>query len=134
MCGIAVIVDDSGHTNLESQAQIISDRLAHRGPDDSGIEIRRSQNNQTVALIHRRLAIIDLSSLAHQPMATPDKRFWIIYSGEIYNFRELRAQLQHNRIPLSSESDTEVILHLYATEGAGLFAETPRNVCVLYLG
>lgn len=114
MCGIAVIAGDSRHTNLESQAQIISDRLAHRGPDDSGIEIRRSPNNQTAALIHRRLAIIDLSSRAHQPMSTPDKRFWIVYSGEIYNFRELRSQLH---IPLTSESDTEVILHLYAKEG-----------------
>lgn len=117
MCGIAAIVCDSRHaSNLESQAQIISDRLAHRGPDDSGIEIRRSLD-QAVALIHRRLSIIDLSSRAHQPMSTTDKRFWIIFSGEIYNYRELRKEIQDANIPLSSESDTEVILNLYAMEG-----------------
>jgi asparagine synthase (glutamine-hydrolysing) len=112
MCGIAVIAGDS---DLESKAQIVSRRLAHRGPDDSGLEIRRSLNNQTLALIHRRLAIIDLSSKAHQPMATPDNRFWIVFNGEIYNFQDLRAEL---KTPLSSNSDTEVILHLYAKEGA----------------
>jgi asparagine synthase (glutamine-hydrolysing) len=118
MCGIAAIVGDSKHTNsLESQAKIISSRLAHRGPDDSGIEIRRSLNDQTVALIHRRLAIIDLSSRAHQPMVTPDKRFWIIFNGEIYNFRELRSELEKNNTILYSNSDTEVILHLFAREG-----------------
>jgi asparagine synthase (glutamine-hydrolysing) len=114
MCGIAVIVADSRHANLESKAEIISNQLAHRGPDDCGIEIRKSKK-QNVALIHRRLAIIDLSSRAHQPMTTSDQRFWIVFSGEIYNFRELRMQL--NQIPLSSESDTEIILHLYAREG-----------------
>jgi asparagine synthase (glutamine-hydrolysing) len=119
MCGIAVITGNSKRTSgLESQAQLISDRLAHRGPDDSGIEIRRSPNDQTVALIHRRLAIIDLSSRAHQPMATPDKRFWIIFNGEIYNYRELRAELEESKTFLSSNSDTEVILHLYVQEGS----------------
>jgi asparagine synthase (glutamine-hydrolysing) len=118
MCGIAAIVCDSRQANkLQSQAEIISNRLAHRGPDDSGIEIRNSRNGVSVALIHRRLSIIDLSSRAHQPMSTADKRFWITYSGEIYNYRELRNELQSAKIPLSSESDTEVILNLYAMEG-----------------
>ena len=119
MCGIAVIAGDSRNTvaSLESQARIVSNSLAHRGPDDSGIEIRKSLNNQTVVLIHRRLAIIDLSARAHQPMATQDKRFWIVYNGEIYNFQDLRTELERSKTALHSNSDTEVILNLYAKEG-----------------
>lgn len=71
----------------------------------------------TVALGHRRLSIIDVSVLGHQPMSTPDRRYWIVYNGEIYNYRELAAELAPSGYRFTSQSDTEVILAAYARWG-----------------
>lgn len=111
---------------LEERAENLRESLRHRGPDDSGIWYARDAG---MALVHTRLAILDLSPAGHQPMQTDDGRLTIVFNGEIYNFKELRAELVQAGISLKSHSDTEVLLHLYARHGtamvdhlAGMFA------------
>jgi asparagine synthase (glutamine-hydrolysing) len=104
MCGIAGLVGDfvPGLIDRMNAAQ------AHRGPDGSGVfESPRSQ----VALGHVRLAILDLSEEAAQPMTSADGRFTLVYNGEIYNYRELRASLASSGLPQTSSGDTQVLLH-----------------------
>lgn len=86
----------------------MNDTMIHRGPDDRGVEIYRGKTDYRIGLAHRRLAILDLSPLGHQPMHSADGRLSIVYNGEIYNFLELREELQD--YPFHSSSDTEVIL------------------------
>lgn len=102
---------------------------AHRGPDDFGLWDRRLPNGSYVGLASRRLAILDLSSSGHMPMCHQDRTLWITYNGEIYNFRELRHELQSKGHIFRSDTDTEVVLHLYEQEGrdcvqrlSGMFA------------
>ena len=98
MCGIVgLLTIDSG---LPSGAlERATAALAHRGPDDSGTIILRSNSSLPVeiGLGNRRLAILDLSPLGHQPMHDPATDNWIVYNGEIYNFREIRARLESRR-------------------------------------
>lgn len=86
--------------------------LAHRGPDDAGIYC-----DGPVGLVHRRLSIIDLSPAGHQPMCNEDGTIWIVFNGEIYNFQSLRPDLLRRGHRFRSNSDTEVILHLYEEHG-----------------
>lgn len=88
--------------------------LEHRGPDDSGIY---ALPNGGPVLGHRRLSILDLSALGHQPMQSPCGRYWVVYNGEIYNFREIRRELEQFHHRFRSDSDTEVILAAYAQWG-----------------
>jgi asparagine synthase (glutamine-hydrolysing) len=114
MCGIAGIynfrsqapVDRSG---LEQMTAI----LAHRGPDSGGLHL-----DGALGLGHRRLSILDLSERGRQPMATPDGRYVITYNGEVYNYIELRAELESRGYRFRSDTDTEVILALYGLHGA----------------
>jgi asparagine synthase (glutamine-hydrolysing) len=113
MCGIYGLVDLRSaidKSSLERQR----DLLSHRGPDDSGLWISPSK---TVGLAHRRLSIIDLSPLGHQPMATADGRCVIVFNGEIYNYLELKKELQAAGCAFRGNSDTEVILAAYRTWG-----------------
>ncbi|MBI3963772.1 MAG: asparagine synthase (glutamine-hydrolyzing), partial [Candidatus Kerfeldbacteria bacterium] len=105
MCGIVAFTGERDDRLLAR----LTDAVAHRGPDDAG-----HAAFDACSLGHRRLSIIDLSS-GHQPLSTPDGRFTIIYNGELYNYRELRAQLSGYRF--RTRSDTEVILAAYATWG-----------------
>src|SRR5215469_6322367 len=93
--------------------------LAHRGPDDSGVVLIRDGTDAPceIGLGNRRLAILDLSPLGHQPMQDPDTGNWIAYNGEIYNFRELRSELKQMGTRFVSHSDTEVVLKAYALWG-----------------
>ncbi len=93
--------------------------LHHRGPDDSGTHFGVAKSNPDVAcaFAHTRLSIIDLSAAGHQPMTTADARFTIVYNGEVYNFRELRRELEANGARFHSDSDTEVVLAAYAAWG-----------------
>src|SRR5712671_4827408 len=91
-------------------------RLAHRGPDDSGIFLL-DQQLAFVGLGHTRLSILDLSSSGHQPMVDGDTGNVITFNGEIYNFQELRGQLGGNNIRWKSQTDTETILRSYETWG-----------------
>ena len=111
MCGIA------GAINW-GDAQVVArmtDALRHRGPDDRGIMFFP---HERVGLGHRRLSIIDLSAGGHQPMSSEDQSLWITFNGEIYNFVELRRELEAKGHRFRSSSDTEVILHLYQEYGS----------------
>jgi len=115
MCGIAGVYRP--HTRLEtSVVDGMLASMAHRGPDDRG-----KQNLAADALVlgHLRLSILDLSPLGHQPMSTPDGSTWIVYNGEIYNFREIRSELQLLGVTFRSDSDTEVVLAAYQAWGLG---------------
>lgn len=85
----------------------MADIIAHRGPDDVG---EWHSANLSVGLTHRRLSIIDLSPLGHQPMTDASRSAIIVFNGEIYNFRELRAQLESEGYCFRGHSDTEVLL------------------------
>jgi asparagine synthase (glutamine-hydrolysing) len=87
-------------------------RIAHRGPDDEGF-----YSDHDVALGFRRLAIIDLSQGGHQPMRSPDGRYWMVFNGEIYNYVELGAELREQGVVLRSSCDSEVLLETYARVG-----------------
>lgn len=105
MCGIAGIVDLRGKRDIESPLlRRMTDALTHRGPDESGLHLEPG-----VGFGHRRLSIIDLAS-GQQPMATEDERCWLTYNGEIYNFHELRAELERAGYTFRTRSDTEVLL------------------------
>lgn len=93
--------------------------LAHRGPDDSGTIILRdnSSGSLQIGLGNRRLAILDLSPLGHQPMQDEESGNWIVYNGELYNFREVRQKLEAEGIRFRSHSDTEVVLKAYGRWG-----------------
>ena len=100
-------------TGVVSEPELIGmrDRMVTRGPDDAGIFTYRDPR-LSVALGHRRLSILDLSSLGHQPMSTADGSLWIVFNGEIFNYRELRSQLcLTTRHRFKSRTDTEVILY-----------------------
>jgi asparagine synthase (glutamine-hydrolysing) len=123
MCGIAGF---SGHFDAELLAAMNA-CVAHRGPDDADTLLLDG-----VGLAHRRLSIIDLSASAHEPMgvrcrccgidskADPRRGRWLVYNGEIYNYRELRRELESRGHEFFSRSDTEVLLHLYAEEGPAM--------------
>jgi len=107
MCGIAGIVNIDGRPVNQAEIGRLTDLLAHRGPDGEGHWFSKERN---VALGHRRLAIIDPGPGGHQPMLSDDERYVIIYNGEIYNFLELRLELEKSGAKFRTQSDTEVIL------------------------
>lgn len=124
MCGIFGIVARDAVVPagvLERATQ----SLAHRGPDDSGTILLRDSSDGSIeiGLGNRRLAILDLSVLAHQPMHDAETGNWIVYNGEIYNFREVRAELERSGTTFVSHSDTEVVLKAYARWGDGCLAQ-----------
>ncbi len=112
MCGIAGIVRLDGGPVSPVVLQHMTDSIAHRGPDGQGHWIEGN-----VALGHRRLAIIDLSPAGHQPMISADHRFVLSYNGEIYNFRELRTELEAEGYWFRSQTDSEVVLNALAHWG-----------------
>ena len=113
MCGIAGIFNLNGEPVSPVFLRKMTDVIAHRGPDGEGF-----YTDSFVGLGHRRLAIIDLSPAGHQPMITPDGNFAISYNGEVYNFQELRVELESLGHRFRSKTDTEVVLHSYAQWGA----------------
>ncbi|MDE7477008.1 MAG: asparagine synthase (glutamine-hydrolyzing), partial [Lachnospiraceae bacterium] len=113
MCGICGFVSKRGIT-LE-QLKRMNDTMYHRGPNDSGEEIFAGRGGYQVGLAQRRLSILDLSILGHQPMHSCDNRLVISYNGEIYNFLELREELKD--YPFKSRCDTEVILAAFLKWG-----------------
>src|SRR5258708_2341549 len=127
MCGIAGF---SGSYDVDL-LRSINARLAHRGPDDADVLFLEGERSR-VGLAHRRLSIIDLSAAAHEPMgvacgrcgvdsgADPRRGRWLVYNGEIYNYRELREDLAARGHRFHSKSDAEVLLHLYDDEGSDM--------------
>jgi asparagine synthase (glutamine-hydrolysing) len=114
MCGIAGLANCGDREVLGRMAHV----QAHRGPDDSGLWERRFPDGSYIGLGSRRLAILDLSADGHMPMCNEDRTVWITYNGEIYNFAELRRELQGKGHRFASNTDTEVVIHLYEQEGA----------------
>ncbi|MGA9799647.1 MAG: asparagine synthase (glutamine-hydrolyzing), partial [Terriglobales bacterium] len=113
MCGISGLANCGDKEILARMTSI----QAHRGPDDSGLWEQHFPDGSYFGLGSRRLAILDLSPDGHMPMSNPQRTLWITYNGEIYNFRELRQELRAKGHQFLSESDTEVVLHLYEAEG-----------------
>jgi len=113
MCGIVGLVNCGDKETLARMTSV----QAHRGPDDAGIWDQRFPDGSYVGLGSRRLAIIDLSPGGHMPMCNEDCTVWITYNGEIYNFADLRRELQDKGHHFASETDTEVIVHLYEEAG-----------------
>src|SRR5215831_9586450 len=108
MCGIAGLL----HWGSRETLQRMTDVQSHRGPDDAGLEWFDATGS---GLGHRRLSIIDLSPAGHQPMS--DAGLWITFNGEIYNYREIRAELEGRGHRFRSQSDTEVVLKAYRAWG-----------------
>lgn len=137
MCGICGWI--SKREVDEAELGRMNDMMVHRGPDDAGVKVLREHGKQ-IGLAQRRLAIQDLSELGHQPMCSADGTVWIVFNGEIYNFKELKQEL--TGYPFRSECDTEVILAMYQAEGIdcirrmnGMFAisiyDIAEDVCYL---
>jgi asparagine synthase (glutamine-hydrolysing) len=121
MCGICGIWNyREGEPVQRELLHRVTDRMAHRGPDDSGTYYDDARG---IGLGFRRLAIIDLSPAGHQPMANEDETVWIAFNGEIYNFQELRPDLEARGHRFRSRSDTEVILHQYEDRGPDAIAD-----------
>lgn len=112
MCGICGVVFLDPERRVDAEVLVaMRDTLAPRGPDDAGVYL-----NGNVGLASRRLSIIDLAE-GHQPMANEDESVWVVFNGEIYNFKEVRQFLQTRGHKFRTNSDTEVILHAYEEEG-----------------
>src|SRR5688572_19260694 len=105
MCGIAGMLSLDGEPASQVILRRMTDAIRHRGPDGEGHYI-----DGPLGLGHRRLAILDLSPAGHQPMMSGDGRFVISYNGEIYNFMELRTELEAGGVRFHSRTDTEVLL------------------------
>jgi len=108
MCGICGTFGENQQRSIERMVSA----MRHRGPDDSGI-----LREDGIALGMTRLAIIDLTPNAHQPMSNPEGNVWIVYNGETYNFLEEREILRKKGYPFKSASDTEVVLRMYEAYG-----------------
>ena len=143
MCGIAGILDfDASYDadRLERDVVRMADALRHRGPDDAGAWVDQSAG---IALGHRRLSVVDLSPMGHQPMVSRCERYVVVFNGEIYNFRALRKELEALGYRFRGRSDTEVMLTAFTEwgiEGAlprlnGMFAfavwdRKERSLCL----
>ena len=116
MCGICGMVAADRSRRFEAATlRAMREAMTHRGPDDAG-----EYFGAGAALGSRRLAILDLSPRGHMPMSTPDGRYHIVYNGEVYNFRELRAGLEARGRVFQSDTDTEVVLAMYAEHGPAM--------------
>ncbi|MFO1190736.1 MAG: asparagine synthase (glutamine-hydrolyzing) [Rhodoferax sp.] len=118
MCGIVGQVSRQGPVDPEALARA-RDRIAHRGPDDAGLW--RSADG-CVGLGHRRLSIIDLSATGHQPMVSPCGRYVVVFNGEVYNYLELRQELERLGCRFSGSGDTEVVLTAFTHWGPDCLA------------
>src|SRR6202167_1012576 len=119
MCGISGLVNCGDAEKLARMTNV----QTHRGPDDSGLWERRFPDGGYIGLGSRRLAILDLSSDGHMPMSNEDGTVWITYNGEIYNFADLRRELEAKGHRFRSHTDTEVVLHLYEEYGPDRFKD-----------
>ncbi|MBU3662644.1 MAG: asparagine synthetase B, partial [Bacteroidetes bacterium] len=115
MCRIAGIFDPTS-SSLQEDILKMRDAMHRGGPDDAGVYVAGA-----LALGHCRLSIIDLSADGHQPMHSSDERFVMVYNGEVYNFKEIRVELQALGYTFKSKSDTEVILYGFKQWGNDLF-------------
>jgi asparagine synthase (glutamine-hydrolysing) len=122
MCGLVAILSYTSAAPPVDHCELLAirDAMAARGPDGAGLWI---SPDKRVGLGHRRLSLLDLSEAGAQPMASVDGALQIVFNGEIYNFRELRQRLEHKGFVFRSESDTEVLLQLYADKGTEMLRD-----------
>src|SRR5215212_3197990 len=112
MCGIAGLVGSTDGRAAIERVERMTCALARRGPDAEGIEAWDNSGGGGGAVLgHRRLAIFDLSEAGRQPMMSPDGSIGIVFNGAIYNFRDLRAELEASGYQFKSHTDTEVLIH-----------------------
>lgn len=119
MCGIVGYSSCLDNIIKSENIDIAKNYISHRGPDDSGVFDDLASG---ICLAHTRLSILDPSPLGHQPMQSPDGIVVAVFNGEIYNFRELRSQLEIKGVRFRSNSDTEVLLNLYQFEGVDMLS------------
>jgi asparagine synthase (glutamine-hydrolysing) len=112
VCGIAGIINLNREPISQAILHRMTEAIKHRGPDDNGLFI-----DDYIGFGHRRLSILDLSSAGSQPMSTRDGRYTITYNGEVFNFRELKNELENNGYEFYSQTDTEVVVQAYAHWG-----------------
>ncbi|HYV06716.1 MAG TPA: asparagine synthase (glutamine-hydrolyzing) [Blastocatellia bacterium] len=113
MCGICGVAGQADEQLIKSMLA----RIEHRGPDDEGVYITAASQDKRVGLGHRRLSIIDLSPAGHEPMSDASGSVWLTYNGEIYNFKELRRELEARGHSFKSQTDAEVIIYSYLEWG-----------------
>jgi asparagine synthase (glutamine-hydrolysing) len=118
MCGITGVFNFSKRGVNETALKSMCESISHRGPDGDGLYVDQDRG---VGLGHRRLSIIDLT-LGHQPMANANESIWIVFNGEIYNYLDLKKELQKDGFSFKTTSDTEVIIYLYQKYGEKGFA------------
>ena len=106
MCGIGGIININNSKIDPEIANNIKTSLEHRGPDNSSIK----HISETVSLVHTRLAIIDIEDRSNQPFHSDDNRYWIVFNGEIYNYKEIREELENKGYSFHTSGDTEVLL------------------------
>jgi asparagine synthase (glutamine-hydrolysing) len=124
MCGLAGVIQHEGplQGDVPALASALGAALAHRGPDGAGTWVAPDAEGANVLLVHRRLAIIDPGPGGSQPMSTPEGRYRIVFNGEVYNYRALRADLESRGDRFVTGSDTEVLLRLVARDGPSSLA------------
>ncbi|MBL0387026.1 asparagine synthase (glutamine-hydrolyzing) [Tumebacillus sp. ITR2] len=123
MCGIVGLFNKTGHPVDQNVLEAMSDQIVHRGPDDMGVHL---QDN--IGLGFRRLSIIDLEG-GHQPLCNEDGTVWISFNGEIYNYQEIRRGLVSRGHQFKTDSDTEVIVHLYEEKGVDCVKDLRGMFC-----
>ncbi len=144
MCGIIGIVSARPQSEIRDALARGTRSMAHRGPDDEGLEFLTAESDPlTVAFGHRRLSILDLSPAGHQPMRDEATGNWITYNGEVFNFKEIRPALEQQQVQFRSDSDTEVLLKGFGVKGLdavtdwrgmfalGLWEPSPRRLTLI---
>ena len=111
MCGIGGIINTNNSKIDPNIIENIKDSLEHRGPDNSSIKYISESN----CFVHTRLSIIDLNDRSNQPFQSSDGRYTLVFNGEIYNFKEIRKDLESIGISFNTEGDTEVLKRFYRT-------------------
>ena len=129
MCGIAGYINLKGEPASPIMVKAMTDAIAHRGPDDEGQWIEGN-----VGIGHRRLSILDTSPAGHQPMLSASQRYVLSYNGEIYNFKELRAELQSKGYTFVSKSDSEVVLNALSHWGSAALLKFNGMFALALLG
>src|SRR5438128_12080248 len=114
MCGIAGIIATDGGAPAREALHRMADAMRHRGPDADGYWY-----DESAGLAHRRLAIIDLSEAGRQPLSNEDGSVWVTFNGEVYNFQQLRRELEALGHRFRTRTDTEAIVHAYEQWGTG---------------
>ncbi len=128
MCGICGLSYSNSRVGDREILQVMNEAIRHRGPDSDGF-----YTSEGVGLAIRRLAIIDVKG-GDQPISNEDDSLWVVLNGEIYNYPEMRIDLEKRGHRLKTKTDTECILHYYEDEGDAVRRAIARHVCLCLMG